>query len=87
MMIDRFGSGALRSAVLAACVASSGCVTMEETAQAPPPRDDGYYRTGSRLPSANTTSGAPVGTLSKDEWIHSNIRREGASPPQGTAGN
>jgi hypothetical protein len=60
---------------------------MEETQQAQQPRDEGVYRTGSRLPSRDTTSGASVGTLSKEDWLGATRRQEGASPPIGTAGN
>ncbi|TAK45089.1 MAG: hypothetical protein EPO27_11025 [Betaproteobacteria bacterium] len=87
MTIDRFGVRALRWAVLALCGAAAGCATLEEPAQTAKSRDEGVYRTGSRLPSRDTTSGASVGTLSKEDWLGATRRQEGASPPIGTAGN
>ncbi len=87
MKIRLIGARAPKWVVLATCLAAAGCVAMEETKQAQQPRDEGVYRTGSRLPSRDTTSGAPVGTLSKEDWLGATRRQEGASPPIGTAGN
>jgi hypothetical protein len=71
-------------AALVASFVLAGCVTVEEPAQAAQPRDEGVYRTGSRLPSRDSTGASPVGAVSKDEWL--NNRREGAGAPTGTKG-
>ena len=71
-------------AALALCCVQGGCVTVEEPTGAAQPRDEGVYRTGSRLPSRDSTGASPVGAVSKDEWL--NNRREGAGAPTGTKG-
>lgn len=81
------GNRAPQCAVLATCLASGGCITVGEPAQVQQPRSEPVYRTGSRLHSRDSTGGAPVGVISQEDWIRIDMRREGASPPIGTAGN
>jgi len=66
-------------AALATVFMLAGCVTVEESAQTAQPRDGGTYITGSRLPSRDSASSAPVGAVSKDDW--QNIRRESGAAP------
>ncbi len=82
-----FGTRMLQWAALALSCVQGGCVIVEEpTRAAAQPRDDGVYRTGSRLPSRDSTGASSIGAISKEEWEMINIRREGASPPMGTSG-
>lgn len=71
---------------LAVSFVLAACVTMEEPTPSAKPRDEGVYRTGSRLPSRDSMGASSVGAVSKEEWEMINIRREGASPPLGTSG-
>jgi len=73
---DRTIAQVLQWAALALCCVQFGCVTVEEPTQAAQPRDEGVYRTGSRLPSGASS----VGAISKEEWETINIRRETATP-------
>jgi len=83
----RINARMLHWLALALICVQGGCVIVEEpTRAAAPPRDEGVYRTGSRLPSRDSTGGSSIGAMSKEEWEMINIRREGASPPLGTGG-
>jgi hypothetical protein len=70
----------IRLTVLAAvlCGASFGCATPADepgAAAQQQPRETGSYRTGSRLPSPEVTSGASsVGNVSKDDYIDAQRR-------------
>lgn len=87
MSNKRLGAVALQWILLAGCLAAGGCVVVEEPARADRGRADSVYRTGSRLPSPDATSGgATVGAVSKEDWDSANIRREGTLPPAGTIG-
>ena len=79
----------IRFALLAAvlCGASYSCATAPDEsaaaapASAPQPRQEGSYRTGSRLPSYEGGGASSVGDVSKDDYADE--RRRGVNPASG----
>lgn len=82
---DRTVAQVLQWAALAICCAQAGCVTVEQPTGDTTARDQGVYRTGSRLPTRDGSGTAPVGAISKDEWLN-NRRDVVVTPPGGKGG-